>query len=219
MRHTASLHVFAYWNRLRAGRLAPDRHEIAPSELKSHLPHVFMATRPQDDAPLAFRLAGTAICGMMGRELRGSRVHALWSPDEHEAIDGALEGVLKTGRVAVLGLYGFSTLGRRAEFEMTAMPLAGEDGIERLFGTLVPLTRPYWLEIDTLTGFVTTALDTFAPDEDPPSATQVPSAGDTQRVDEVSPRAMAPSPRTTALSPRAIRRRRFGLIRGGRQDG
>ena len=75
--------LYGYWNEVRAGRLAPQRLEIEPSQIAGILSETFMLERI-DAATYQYRLAGTRLCEMFGSELRGKNFLEGWSePDRH----------------------------------------------------------------------------------------------------------------------------------------
>ena len=59
-----------YWERLRAGRIAPYRAEIDPRQFESALENMFIVEKLAPDN-MRIRLAGMKICEMMGMEVRG----------------------------------------------------------------------------------------------------------------------------------------------------
>ena len=71
MQQPTSRQLYAYWDRVRNGRVAPRRFEIEPAKIATILPETFIV----EDAGMLgyrFRLAGTKICEHFGRELRGA---------------------------------------------------------------------------------------------------------------------------------------------------
>ena len=68
MRHDSSVALFQYWNRLRDGRPAPRRTEIEPADIKTLLADTFIMEKDVRGEAV-FRLAGTRVCAIYGREL------------------------------------------------------------------------------------------------------------------------------------------------------
>ena len=93
MKQDASVALFHYWDRLRSGRPAPQRAEIEPSDIKTLLADTFILERDTRGEAI-FRLAGTRLCAMYGRELKGFLFPSLWR------IDGPAHGG-ETGRERV----------------------------------------------------------------------------------------------------------------------
>src|SRR6185437_10497068 len=70
MKHSSTRAVFEYWNKRRGMRPAPDRSEIEPSEIRLALGDTFMLAADFVDQ-LRFRLAGTRVCALFCREIKG----------------------------------------------------------------------------------------------------------------------------------------------------
>lgn len=161
MRHKYSLELFDYWTSKRAGRTAPSRTDIEPADIRRLLPHVFICDLSASDE-LSFRLAGTALCALFGRELKGSSFGSLWlaSGVRNASRTGAAVAVGATP--AVLSLDGLSTGGRVAKAEMVLLPVTGPTGEhDRLIGLLSVFDQPYWVGHDALAGFSTTGIRFF----------------------------------------------------------
>jgi hypothetical protein len=77
MKLATTLELFAYWNRARAGKLAPDRADIDPGAIRRALGDTFILAfeRPNGHR---FRLAGTRVCALFGQELKGQSFLTLW---------------------------------------------------------------------------------------------------------------------------------------------
>ncbi|TAN01215.1 MAG: PAS domain-containing protein, partial [Rhizobiaceae bacterium] len=56
MKHSGSVDLFQYWDRLRAGRTAPRRTEIEPADIKSLLADTFILEQ-DSRGEAVFRLA------------------------------------------------------------------------------------------------------------------------------------------------------------------
>jgi hypothetical protein len=70
MQQEATIALFQYWNRLRGGRPVPLRSEIEPADIKRLLADTFILEADGRDEAI-FRLAGTRLCAVYGRELKG----------------------------------------------------------------------------------------------------------------------------------------------------
>ncbi|MDO9411658.1 MAG: PAS domain-containing protein [Pseudolabrys sp.] len=145
MKHTSTRALYNYWDMVRGERPAPDRADIDPVGLRRELGDVFMLAADFVET-LRFRLAGTRVCAVFGREIKGEAFPALWDETSRKTIDEVLS-VLNNERIgAVAGLTGRTADGSTVELEMIVLPLAhaGHARI-RAIGTLVPLAPPYWL--------------------------------------------------------------------------
>ena len=68
MKHAATRALYAYWDRCRGDRAAPDRADIEPGAIRHVLGDTFIVTFDAK-AGHPFRLAGTRICALFGGEL------------------------------------------------------------------------------------------------------------------------------------------------------
>ncbi len=81
MKHPSSRALYAYWDRLRAGRAAPERGELDPGAIRTILGDV-MILEVGGPHRYAVRLAGTRICSLMGRELRARAFVETFAPGD-----------------------------------------------------------------------------------------------------------------------------------------
>lgn len=166
MKHTSSLALFGYWNRRREERAAPLRREIEPADIHTTLPNVFILECSGEDR-LTFRLAGTAICSMFGRELRDTSLESIWLPNEAESALKQVVYAQAQGLPLVIELEGESQGGRLVELELLLLPMAStSDRIDRFLGTLNPLKKPFWLNLDPIVGTITISLRLIDPDKE-----------------------------------------------------
>jgi hypothetical protein len=78
MKHKSTKAVYAYWNEKRGQRPAPERADIDPTVIRHALGDTIMLSADFVDR-LRFRLAGTRVCALFGRELKGETFAGLWS--------------------------------------------------------------------------------------------------------------------------------------------
>ena len=86
MKHTSTRVIFEYWNRQRGQRSASTRSEIDPAAIRHILGDTFMLAADFIDG-IRFRLAGTRVCALFGREIKGEGFNALWSDASRAQID------------------------------------------------------------------------------------------------------------------------------------
>lgn len=145
MRQTTSIDIFTYWEQIRGNADAPLRSLIQPSAVSHILPELFILENTVDDNP-RFRLAGTAICNLMGREIRGENFAALWAGSQQEDPVRIAAGVMTHVVPALITATGYCISGRSATFEMVLMPLrTAADTCDRLLGSLTPTAPSAWL--------------------------------------------------------------------------
>src|SRR5687767_8784595 len=122
MQQRTSRELYAYWDHIRNGRLAPRRFEIEPAKIASLLSETFIA----EGAGLLgvrFRLAGTKICEQFGRELRGTDFLTLWNARDRDALASLLRNVLVDAAVGHGEFRAFTDANRGARFEFVLLPL------------------------------------------------------------------------------------------------
>ena len=165
MKHRSTLALFGYWNRRRGKRPAPLRREIEPADIQAILPNVFILEYTSGDR-LAFRLAGTAICSLFGRELRNTPFESIWLSNEGGTALKQIGHARARGLPLAVRLQGESEEGRPVELELLLLPLAGTIGrIDGFLCTLNPLDKPFWLDLDPIVGVVTASLRLIDPDK------------------------------------------------------
>ena len=147
MRLQITIDIFDYWNALRGGRDAPLKSQIEPGAIPHLLASLFIL-ETGEDRHIRFRLAGTKICDLFGRDLRRERFSALWANGQHEDIEKTAEGVMVHAIPTLFNATGYSIAGHDAVFEIIMMPLRSpEGGCDRLLGAIAPAAAASWLEI------------------------------------------------------------------------
>ena len=150
MKHATSRLLFAYWDSLRGDRSAPERSQIEPGQIRHILADTFiLATEP--DGQAAFRLAGTRVCALFGRDLKGVRLADLWPAGKQSEVEQLLEIVASDTVGAVAGMVGQSELGSVIGLELLLLPLRhGGATNRRVLGALSPAAIPSWLGLTPL---------------------------------------------------------------------
>jgi len=134
-----------YWNELRGVRQAPERGEIDPGAIRGVLGDTIMLAREPDRAA-TFRLAGTRVCALFGRELKTEAFQPLWDTASRRDLDDLLDHACDESIGFVAGAMAHVDDGEPAALELLLLPLlhrGASDG--RLIGTLAPMSRPAWL--------------------------------------------------------------------------
>jgi hypothetical protein len=145
MKHVSSRTVYNHWNAQRGRRAAPERAQIDPAAIRHALSDTFMLAADFVDQ-LRFRLAGTRVCALFAREVKGEDFSALWSEASRKGVDELLDILINEKIGVVAGLSGRTADGAATALEMLLLPLAhaGQSRI-RALGVLAPLAPPYWL--------------------------------------------------------------------------
>jgi len=145
MKHAASRELYAYWEERRGKRSAPERAEIEPGAIRQVLSDAFILAL-DGGAGHPFRLAGTRVCALFGRELKGEPFIALWAAASQPIISDLL-AILDNERVGtVAGVTAQSADGEPIDLELLLLPLgASRPSLARTIGILAPLKVPQWL--------------------------------------------------------------------------
>ncbi|NKN14135.1 PAS domain-containing protein [Rhizobium laguerreae] len=147
MRVQTTIEIFDYWNRIRGAADAPLKSQVEPSAVPHLLQSLFILER-REGGDIGFRLAGTRICDLFGRDLRGERFSSLWANGQLADIECTAMGVMDHAMPALFNATGYSTVGHQASFEIIMMPLRSPDGAcDRLLGAIAPAAAASWLEI------------------------------------------------------------------------
>ena len=163
MKHSSTRAVFDYWNRKRGTRPAPERADIDPGEIRQALGDTFMLAADFVDE-LRFRLAGTRVCALFCREIKGETVTALWDDASRAAATELLNVVSGEAGGVVMGIIGRTEKGNAAELEMLLLPLAHRGHARiRALGVLTPVLPPYWLGSQPVTALSLTAVRHIGP--------------------------------------------------------
>ena len=145
MKHHSSRIVLDYWNVQRQNRPAPERADIDPGAVRHALGDTFMLAA-DFVGQLRVRLAGTRVCALFCREIKGESFAALFSEESRKQIEPLLDIVCEENTGAVAGLVGHTAEGVEAELEMLLLPLAHQGQARiRALGVLAPVLPPYWL--------------------------------------------------------------------------
>ena len=96
MKHAASRELYAYWEERRGKRPAPERADIEPGAIRHALSDAFILAL-DGGAGHPFRLAGTRVCALYGRELKGEAFIGLWAAASQPAISDLLAILDRSG--------------------------------------------------------------------------------------------------------------------------
>ncbi len=167
MKHASTQALYAYWNSLRNDRPAPERQEIEPSDIRRLLGDTFIIEAVETDK-FIYRLAGTRLCSLYCRELKGRNFLTGWQGRDSNAITTMLNAVSQEAAAAVVGIDGLNLRKKSVPLEMILLPLQVHgEGYKRILGTCVPMSQPYWMGIHPLTELKISSLRLIWPDERP----------------------------------------------------
>jgi len=145
MKHAASRELYAYWEAQRGNRPAPERAEIEPGAIRGALSDTFiLAIDAAAGHPV--RLAGTRVCALFGREIKGEPFLDLWGPTSRPILGGLLAVLADEFVGTVASASGPSETGEAVDLELLLLPLGTRrPSFARAIGVLAPLHVPQWL--------------------------------------------------------------------------
>jgi hypothetical protein len=206
MKHRTLHSLYAYWNDVRAGRLAPRRLEIEPSRIASILAETFMLER-LDDLTFQYRLAGTRLCELFGSELRGTNFLEGWNAEDRATLERHLALTCQQGAATLLTFEAVADIRHRIDVEVILLPLlhAGNK-VGRIIGAMGTVSMPPWLASERLGARRLVRHETIWPDGRPHAVAERIGAK------PFPPRPVAPPPIVK------FDRRKFRVLEGGRSN-
>jgi hypothetical protein len=145
MKHASSRELHAYWEQKRGIRPAPERADIEPGAIRGVLSDAFIIALDRG-AGYPFRLAGTRVCALFNREIKGESFLSLWALASRPLISNLLTILADEciGTVAAVTTRG--TDGEPLDLELLLLPLdVSRPLFARAIGVLAPLRVPHWL--------------------------------------------------------------------------
>ena len=210
MKQSGSVALFHYWDRLRDGRTAPKRTEIEPADIKTLLADTFIL-EGDSRSEAVFRLAGTRLCAVYGRELKGFSFPMLWKEKDQRLVARLAHGVFFQKSVVVIAYEGVSSSGRTVPFELLLLPLDGGAENPRSLGIVTPGEKPFWLGADPIVEARIESVRVVDPEREPVFLANRPAI----RVPDLSPNTL-PGGEMPKASGRRIRH--LVVLEGGRGD-
>jgi hypothetical protein len=140
---------------MRGERAAPTRADIDPARLRGLLAAIFLLdAQPWQDGRI--RLAGTRICALFGRELKGQRLPDLWRHKERTEICRLVGAATGGMHGLVASLKGNTREGRELDAELLLLPVRPHAGGQcGAIGSLAAAALPAWIGLDVVTELAT----------------------------------------------------------------
>ena len=121
MKHPSSRQFFAYWNAKRGEARAPDRSEIEPGAVRELLGDIFVLSY-DNDSGYPFRVAGTRVSALLGRDLKDVSFSALFTEDSRREIEDIITYVAEEMLPAIAGVTAVTDDGKTAHLELLLLP-------------------------------------------------------------------------------------------------
>jgi hypothetical protein len=157
--------LYDYWNNLRGSRSAPDRRDIDPTKIRGALANTFILEL-NEGREFDFRLAGSHICSVYARELKGRSFARLWHPRDRDAMDTLVRAVTEDHAVALITFSGLTAIHTRVAVETILLPVRHNGSTQtRLLGAMTAVDEPYWLGVQPVVEQRITGLRLIWPDD------------------------------------------------------
>lgn len=167
MKHPVSRELFAYWDRLRNGRTAPERSDIDPAMIRGVLMDTFILGTDGAGASgssYPVRLSGTRLNALFLSELKGRSLTELWEDADRPTIERLITTVIEDAVPIVAGLKGAPPNHRAIDLEMVLLPLRHHGRTQsRILGAIAPIELPSWLGLLSLARVSLSSLRVIAP--------------------------------------------------------
>jgi hypothetical protein len=145
MKHPSTRELFDYWNARRGRRLAPERDDIEPSHIRRILADTFIFAFDEGKGH-PFRLAGTRVCALFGRELKGEAFMRLWAAESRALVRDLVTAVAEESVGVIAGASAVSHDGSALDLELLTLPLVHRSRTDvRVLGALTPAEAPNWV--------------------------------------------------------------------------
>jgi len=120
MKHPSNRQFFSYWNEKRGDGRAPDRSDIQPEAVRELLGDIFVLAC-DEDTRYPFRVAGTRLTALLGRDLKGESFPGLFEASGRRDIADIITAVTEDMLAAVAGITATSAAGP-AHLELLLLP-------------------------------------------------------------------------------------------------
>ncbi len=119
MKHPSSREFFAYWDDRRGSARAPDRADVDPAAVRGLLGDIFVLSI---EPGVPFRVAGTRVCALAGRDLKDTSFTALFTPEARAEIEEIIAIVADETLGAIAGITATRDDGTKAYLELLLLP-------------------------------------------------------------------------------------------------
>jgi hypothetical protein len=153
MKHPSNREFFGYWDGKRADARAPDRSDIDPNAVRELLGDIFVLSYDHE-AGFPFRVAGTRVCALLGRDLKDSPFSALFTTESRREIEDIITYVAEEMLPAIAGITATAVDGSRANLELLLLPFNNRAHAPI---SLTGLLAPFESDLTTLHDFKLTS--------------------------------------------------------------
>jgi hypothetical protein len=159
----ATIELYAYWNRLRGARSAPERNDVDPGAIRGVLADTFVLDFDARRG-FPFRIAGSRANALFLKELRGFSFLELWRGADREEVDSILHCVADEAQAFLIGAEARLPSLEAVDVEIVLMPLR-HHGLTnaRVLGGLAVHAAPAWMGLSGAGPIALTSLRALDP--------------------------------------------------------
>ncbi len=152
--HPSSRILFRFWESARGEMAAAKKQDLDLKKIAKILPNLCILERDLDKPAYKWRLAGTRICQIWGKELTGANVLEGWPEFEKQTMASGFDMVVAGLQPCVARFRAVNNRGSEVGIEFIAFPIQdSHSGAIQILGAVVPFRTPDWLGTQSLVGF------------------------------------------------------------------
>ncbi|PZF75052.1 hypothetical protein DK847_20170 [Aestuariivirga litoralis] len=149
--HPGARLLLGHWQAAKGERPAPARGDLDLRQLRRQAPWLFILEPAGGASSFTYRLAGTALCGFLRKEMTGADALDGWPRFERAAMARALGAVTARLQPAHFRIRFLTDRGQRIGADMLALPMTARDGHSvHVLGGLFPHGNPEIWSYDRL---------------------------------------------------------------------
>jgi len=144
--HPGSRALFRHWEAIRGERSVPSRSDLDLRRITDIVPWLFILERNPVRQAYRWRLAGTGIGLLWGRELTGGEFLDEWRAHERPGFGAILDRVVAELQPCIARAHAMSIDGDWVKLELLGVPIRTTASNQvQILGTVLPLENPKWL--------------------------------------------------------------------------
>ena len=141
--HPGARALLGSWLGLKGDRPAPSRGDLDLRQMRRQAPWMFILEPAGETNGFSYRLAGTAVCNFLKREMTGSDFLAGWDRFERGAMARALGAVTGRLKPAHFRIRYLTDRGQKIGADMLTLPITSRNGrAVHILGGLYPHGSP-----------------------------------------------------------------------------
>ena len=163
MKLAATIELYAYWNRLRGARSAPERNDVDPGAIRGVLADTFVLDFDARRG-FPFRIAGSRANALFVEELRGLSFLELWRGADREELDSILHCIADEAQAFLIGAEARLPSLDAVGIEIILLPLRHHGMTHaRVLGGLAVHAAPAWMGLSGAGPIALTSLRALDP--------------------------------------------------------